>query len=44
MPVLNTDGSLFVHPPSPAPRRPTYEELAAAFYRRYHPHLRCGQV
>ena len=35
-PLLNSDGSRFEPPASPAPRQPSYEELAAAFYRRYH--------
>ena len=32
MPLLNSDGTPYTPPPV---RRPTYEELADAFYKRY---------
>ena len=35
MPLLNSDGSRFEPPPVQPVRRPSYEELAAAFYKRY---------
>ena len=35
MPLLNADGTLFEPPPSQAAHRPTFDELSAAFYRRY---------
>ena len=35
MTLLNSDGSLFVPPPVQPVRRPTFDELSAAFYKRY---------
>ena len=35
MPLFNSDGSLYVPPPVQPVRRPSYDELADAFYKRY---------